>query len=106
RHRAALSAIFVAKGPFGIILSLKIAVLVRVRINNAPKGAMLGGDLWLDAAPGAAVTGEDNLSPHVDSLPGERLVILGHAVVHIDQIARHIAVDGVSIIDGQHLFGL
>ncbi len=100
-HRTALRPLGVAKGALGIFVALKIAVLVRIGINEATDRAMFRRDLGLDAPPRAAIARDDDFAFHIDASFGQRFVVLGHAEIHIDQLAGNIAVDGVSVVSRQ-----
>ena len=62
-----------------------------------PKRAVLGGDLRLDPAPDEppdrAMT---NRALHADAVPRQFVVVGGHAVVHVDERAGHVAVHQVT----------
>ncbi len=78
---------------------------MRVGVNQAANGAVLGGNLGLDAAPGVVVARDDNLSLDGDAHALELLVVLGDSVVDVDKRSGDVAVDRVSVIGGQ-LLGL
>ena len=61
--------------------------------------AMLGCDLRFDPAPTAAVSGNHDLSLHVDSALGKSLVIVRGPVVDVNKLAGHIPVLRVGVID-------
>ena len=98
--------LLIAESAFRIVVALKIAILARVRINDTANGAMFGGDFRLNPAPGAAVARDNNSALHLDPVPGEHFVILGHSVIDVDQFAGDVAVDRISVIDGQHVGSL
>ena len=62
-------------------------------------GAVLVGDLGLDAAPAAAVAREHDLALDVDLHLLEALVVGGHAVVDVDDLAGGVAVGRVGVED-------
>ena len=64
RDAAALDAIRRAVGPGRERLSRDKSVLVRVGVNQAANGAMFGGNLGLDPAPGMVLARDDNLPLH------------------------------------------
>jgi hypothetical protein len=75
-HAAALDAL---RGPIragGVDLALEVAVVLRVGVDDAADGALLRGDLRLDAAPASAVARDDDLALHVDAEPLEALVVV------------------------------
>src|SRR5271163_3173858 len=57
---AALHAIFWTIGPLRENIALRVSVFARIRKNQAADGAVLCGDFWLDAAPGAVVAGNND----------------------------------------------
>ena len=48
--------------------------------------------LRLQPAPALAVTGDHDLALHIDAHALQRLVVVGHAVIHIDDRRGHIAI--------------
>src|SRR5256885_6629329 len=94
-----------AVGPGRERLSRDKSVLVRVGVNQAANGAMFGGDLGFDPAPGMVVARDDNLSLHGNTHTVELFVVFGDSVVDVDQRSGHVAVDRVSVIGGK-LLGL
>ena len=66
-HAAALNHAPAAERTVGIHVALEVAVLVRIRVDEAGDRAVLGRDLRLDAAPAAAVAREHDLALHVDA---------------------------------------
>ena len=84
------------KGALRVDVALEVAVVARVGVDEAADGAVLGRDLGLDAAPGAAVAGDHDLALHVHPVAGQVLVVVGHAVVDVHQGGFHVAVDGVA----------
>ena len=75
---AALHAVRIAAWPRGEHVALNVAVVARVGIDEAADGAVLGRDLGLDAAPGAAVARDHDRSLHRNAQPVERFVISRH----------------------------
>ena len=73
-------------------ITLAIAVVGRIRINQASDRTMLLRKLWLEPAPPAAVPREDDLSFDTDPAGGERLIIAGHAIVRVNHGRGNIAV--------------
>ncbi len=59
---------------------------------------MLGGHLRLDAPPRPAVPGDHDLALDVDAAPLQLLVVGRDAVVHVDQLAGHVAVGRVGVV--------
>ena len=96
----------IAPGTLRVDVALEVAVVARVGVDEAAHGPVLGRDLGLDAAPGPAVAGDDDLALHVDAVAGQGLVVAGHAVVDVHEGALHVAVDRVGVVDGKLLLGL
>src|SRR6202007_521986 len=82
----------------GIDVAAGIAVIGRVRIDQAAGRAMLLRQFGLEAAPAAAVARDDDLALHADPAPRERIVIVGHAVIDVDHRRGDVAVALVSDI--------
>src|SRR5208282_194802 len=55
-HASALHALPRPPAALGIVFAVEKSVAAGIRVNNAPDGAVLAGDFWLDAAPSLAVT--------------------------------------------------
>ncbi len=53
---------------------------------------MLLRELGLEAAPAAAVAGEHDLALDADPAPLERVIIVGHAVIDVDNRRGDVAV--------------
>jgi hypothetical protein len=79
------------------------AVVPRIGVDQAADGAMLGGDLRLDAAPRLPVTRDDDGAFDSDAVTLESLVVGGCAIVHVDERSRHVAVGGVGVVGRQLL---
>src|SRR5205807_189453 len=77
-------------GAFWIDVACRVTVVARVRVNNAADGAVLVGQLGLQTTPTAAVTSDYDSAFHADAAPVEFLVIVRHALVHINQVRGHI----------------
>ena len=97
-HRAALHPVRAAPAAFGVDVALEVAVAARIGVDDAADGAVLGRHLGLDAAPRAAVAGDHHLAGDVDAAQRQLLVVVGHAVVDVDELAGHVAVDGVGVV--------
>ena len=97
-HRAALDAVGAPVAALRVGVADEEPVVPRVGVEDAADGAVLGGDLRLDAAPGAAVAGDHDLAADVDSAAGELVVVVGHAVVDVDQLAGHVTVHRVGVV--------
>ena len=100
---AALRAVFWTERAFGEDLALEVAVLMRVGIDQASDGAVLGRHFGLDAAPRIAVARDHDGALHGDAQAVERFVVFGDAEVHVNQRRGDVAIDGVGVIDRQLL---
>ncbi len=105
RDAAALGSIGRTKRSGGKCFTADESILMRVGVNQAANGAVLGGNLGLDATPGVEVSRDDNLPLNGDAHALELLVVLGDSVVDVDKRSGDVAVDRVSVIGGQ-LLGL
>src|SRR6185436_4617326 len=72
-HAAALNHAPAAERTLRVDIALRVAVLVRIRIDDAGDGAVLGRHLRLDPAPAAAVAREHDLALDVDTQLLQRL---------------------------------
>jgi hypothetical protein len=54
-------------GPWGKRVSLEVAVVARIGVNQAPDRTVLGRDFGLSAAPTAAIAGDNDFTLDVDS---------------------------------------
>ena len=90
-HAAALRPLRRPHRTVGINVALKIPVVARIGINQAPDSSVLLRQLRLDSSPAMPVPRNDDFALHVDAELFEHLVIFRHAVVHVDQLRRHIA---------------
>ncbi len=84
---------------------MNVAVVGGIGINEAADGAMLGGNLGLDAAPGIPVARDYDCALDGDAHAVEFFVVIRDAVVDVNQRSGDVAVGGVGVIGGQ-LFGL
>ncbi len=98
RDAAALDALLRPEGALRVDLALEEPVVLRVGVDDASDGALLRGDLGLDAPPSAAVAGDDDLPLHVDAEALETLVVFRDAVVHVDERRGDVAVDRVGVV--------
>ena len=105
-HAAALHAVPGAHGAGGENQAGGIAVIARIGIDQAAHGPVLGGHLGFDAAPGAAVAGDHNRALHRNTHAVEFLVVGGHAVIHVDQRRRDVAIGRVGVVSGELLGAL
>ena len=71
------------------------AVVLGIGIDEGPDRPVLGGNLGLDTAPGAAVLRDDDRSLHGYAHPFQALVVGRDTIVDEDQRPGHIAVDAV-----------
>ena len=102
---AALHAVLVAHRAIGEHLVHEVAVIARIGVDDAADGAVLRRDLRLRAAERPAVARNDDGALDRDAGSLEFLVVLGTAVVHVDQRTGDVAVDRVGVVGGQ-LLGL
>ncbi len=99
--RAALDALRRPLPALGPHVVAPIAVVARVRIDQAADRAVLLRELGLEAPPAAAVAGDDDLALDADAPALERLVVVGHAVVDVDQLGGDVAVALVGEVGGK-----
>ena len=92
--------------PFGYASPSKYPSSLRIGVDEAADRAVFGGDLRLDAAPGAAIAGDDDPPLDVDAVPRELLVVVRNAVVDVDELAGHVAGRRVRVVGRQLLGGL
>ena len=105
-HRPALDALVRTPAALRIGVALRVAVVGRIGIDDAADRPVLLGELGFEAAPALAVAGDDDLALHIHAHALERLVVVGHAVVDVDELARDVAVALVGDIGRQHPGGL
>src|SRR6266478_6029185 len=79
------------------------SVFMRVGVDQAANGTVLGGNLGLDAAPGVEVARNDDFALDGDAHALELLVVFGDSVVDVDEGSGNIAVDRVGIVGGKLL---
>ena len=96
-HAAALHPVLRSPRALSVRVALKKSVVARIRIDDAGDGSVLGSDLRLDPAPAMAVAREHDLPLHVDVQPGELLVVLRNAIVHIHEVGGDVTVSGVRV---------
>ena len=89
---AALHAILGTACAFGVGVGYTVAVVGGIGVDDAADGAMLCGDLGLDAAPGSAVACDDHRAFDGDAEAVELFIIFAGAVVDVDERAGDIAV--------------
>jgi hypothetical protein len=87
-----LYAILRPEGAGGKVLSFEEAVVAGIGVDDAADGAMLGGNLWLDAAPRAAITRDHDSSLHRHAEAIELFVVFADTIVHVHQRSGHIAI--------------
>jgi hypothetical protein len=78
-------------------LAGEIAVLARIRVDDAADGAVFGRHLRLDPAPAPSVARDHDLPLHVDAELRQLLVVLRRPVVHVNELRGHVAVSGVGV---------
>ena len=102
-HAAALRAEARTPRPARIRVALYIAVVAGIRINEAPDCPVFGRDFGFDAAPGAEVARDHDCALDGNPHALESLVVGRHAVVHVHERSRHIAVDRIRVVRGELL---
>src|SRR5215472_6327622 len=85
--------------------ALKVAVPVRIGIDEAAESTVLGGDFGLDAAPGVPVASDGDGSFYGNAEALEAFVVFRDSIVHVNQRRGDIAVFRKSIV-GRQLLGL
>src|SRR5207248_10771019 len=106
RDRAAPRPPLAAPTALRVNVAVEVAVFARVGVEEAADCAVLCGDLRLDAAPGAAVARDDDTALHVYAAPFEFVVVARDAVVDVDELPRHVAVNRVGVVCGKLLRSL
>ena len=101
-HAAALDAIWRTICTFGEDIALKIAVVTGIGIDEAADGTVFGSDLGFDAAPTAAVAGDDDFAFHVDTFGGEGFVVSRDTIVDVNEGSADVAVAGIGVEAGDH----
>ena len=76
---------------------------MRVGKNQATHRAVLRGNLWFDPAPRMVIARNDNLALYGHAHALEPLVVFRHAVVHVHQRRRHVAVNRIRVVRGELL---
>ena len=102
-HRTPLGTPRPAVAPLRVGVAPEVAIVFRVRVEQTADGPVLGGDLGLDAAPGATVARDHDLAADVDAALLQLFIVLGHALVDVDQLAGHVPVDRVGVEDRELL---
>ncbi len=101
RHRAALDALRRPHRAIGIGGVQGITVIGGIGINQAADGAMILGQLRLEAAPAFAIAGDHDLAFDRDAELLKPLVIIHAAIIHIDQRRGDIAITLIFDIGGK-----
>ncbi len=83
-----------------------VAVVLRVGIDDRAGRAVHLGEQGLQAAPAAAVAGDHDLALHRDPHALERQVVLGHAVVGVDQGRGDVAIALEGDVGGKRVLGV
>src|SRR5262249_51797248 len=89
---------------FGIGVFRRVAVIARVGIDYRADRAVLLREPRLQSAPALAVARDDDLALHRHAQALERLVIILHAVIDIDDRRGDIAVALIGDISGKLVF--
>ena len=100
---AALHALLRPERSLRIHVARVVAVVSRVRVDEAGDRAVLVGDLGLDAAPSAAVPRQDDLALDVDFHLLQPHVVGRHTVVHVDDVASCVAVGRIGVEDRRRI---
>ena len=101
-HRAA--ALHAVLGPVltqRIHVVAEITVVLGIGIDDAADRAVLGGEFRLDAPPAPVISRKDDLALDIHAEFFKHFVIGRHAVVDIDDLARHVSVGGIGVISGK-----
>src|SRR5262245_37765365 len=98
-NRPSLRTCFVSPCALRVYVACKIAVVARIRIDDATNSAMLCSDLGLDPAKRISVAHDDDLTAHIDATACELLVVLLITIVGVYEFTGHIAIYGISVID-------
>jgi hypothetical protein len=93
-----LDALVHAKRALRVDVALVVAVVARVGVEDHAKRAVLVRDLGLDPSPRSAVAGDDDLAANVYPAALQLLVIVGYAVVDVDQLAGDVAVGRIGVV--------
>src|ERR1700751_327002 len=105
-HAATLHAVLRTPWAFWKNGTAGVAVIAGIGINDAADGAMLGANQRLDAAPGVPVARNHDGALHGDTATLQLLVVVWNAVVHVDERADYVAIDGVGVVRGDLLGSL
>ena len=81
----------------------EVAVIARVRVQQAANGPPLGRHFRLDAPPRRSVACDHDRALDRDAAPVELFVVGGQTVIHVDERPRDIAIDRVRIERGKLL---
>ena len=97
-HAAALHPVHRPPGSLRVHVALSVAIVPRVREDEAAHGAVFGGDFRLDAAPRSAIARDYDraLDRHPHSV--QLLVVRRNAVVDVHERRGDVAVGGVGIV--------
>ena len=104
--RAALDGVGGAEGAVGVDRALDEAVVLRIGVDDHADGAVLLGEVRLDAAEVLAVADEHDLAVHVDAELVERGEVLGAAVVGVDDRRGHVARGRVGVVADHDVLGV
>ncbi len=104
--RPALHAIGRPRAALRVDVVGAIAIVHRVRIDQAAHSAMFLSQLGLQTTPAATVACDDDLALHADPSAGQRVVIVRHALIDVDQVGSDVAVSLVRQIRWQRVAGV
>src|SRR5579871_5985483 len=91
-----------AHGAIWIGIVLKIAIVSRIGIDDAPDGIMLGCNLGLNASPDTtAVAGNHDFPLDIYALRLQGFVVLGSPIADVDKLTRHVPITGIGVVGRQ-----
>ena len=96
----ALHALAGTKGSGGENVALKITVSAWIGVDQAAHRPMLCPYFRLDPPPRSPVASDDNGAFDGNPQPLELLVILGHAVIDVNQRPRNVPIRRIGIVSG------
>jgi len=97
-NRSALDATFGAIGTVGIDVSLIIAIVGGIGVDDDSGSAVLLCDVGFDAAEIFSVADDDNLAFDADVLGGKLGEIFGRAVVGVDDFCGNVAGGRIGVV--------
>ena len=104
-YAAALNAVCRPHRSLRKYIVREVAIIGRIRVDQATNRPVFGRDFRLDPPPGFAVLDDDNRSLYRDPEPIQFFVILGESVIDENQRGGHVPVPRVRVV-GWQLFVL